>query len=401
MMAADPDFDRSVLSKVVAAPMHTANADNSCTAEAGKEPEATADAPGESAVDAPAGKQELAECEATLLESDEVKVDEGQGASGGTTALHSVDAKGDTFAAEAGKEQDATAAAQGGAEEASCVGLRIASSTESKRSNHPHTIKMVRDILDVNCVKQGKAGYSNPHIYEGDCVIAVNGINVQHSSTAELRRLLRGPPDSVVKLSLRRSKEYTGTEEKTYEVSLLRYVARTDQNFTTKESTGLKRKAEQYLRYMKEKTESRRSTGKRLMQDRKEQRKAFLSERPCDRHVCHPGRRPTSQSLETQKDLEADAAKTVQGLSHTHASLGGPAAAAAAKEKERQKRWAALRLEAEWKLKEDEEKHQGQAKSRIKGRQILAARRGTCRMQALARCMLSVHLSIACVVERA
>ena len=115
---------------------------------------------------------------------------------------------------------------------------------------------------------------------------------------------------------------------------------------------------------------------------RKQQRQAFLSERPCDRHFSHPGsRRPPSRSSDKQKDLEADAAKTVQGLSHPHESLGGPAAAAAAKEEElqKQKRWVALRLEAEARLKEFEEQHQGQAKSRINGRQILAARRGACR----------------------
>ena len=102
------------------------------------------------------------------------------------------------------------------------VGLRVSNTP-------PHQVIVVRDILDANGVEQGFSGYSNPSVFVGDFVTAVDGHSVENTTTADLRRLLSGPPDTLVSLALRRGSHHahdrTMQHGEGYTVTLLRHLA--------------------------------------------------------------------------------------------------------------------------------------------------------------------------------
>ena len=102
------------------------------------------------------------------------------------------------------------------------VGLRVSNTP-------PHQVIVVRDILDANGVEQGFSGYSNPSVLVGDFVTAVDGHSVEDTTTADLRRLLGGPPDTLVSLALRRGSHHahdrTMQHGEGYTVTLLRHLA--------------------------------------------------------------------------------------------------------------------------------------------------------------------------------
>lgn len=72
---------------------------------------------------------------------------------------------------------------------------------------HPHAVKEVSNLVDVNQVRQGEAGYSNECVKIRDLFISIDSQNVQNTLFEDLHRLLKGAPreeHSVVDLTLAR-----------------------------------------------------------------------------------------------------------------------------------------------------------------------------------------------------
>jgi len=71
-------------------------------------------------------------------------------------------------------------------------------------SDKPHRVVRVDDLVDINGTLQDQVGYQNEHVNEGDEVLQIDGVDVQHKSIAAVHDLLRGEIYSTVDIMLRR-----------------------------------------------------------------------------------------------------------------------------------------------------------------------------------------------------
>jgi len=90
----------------------------------------------------------------------------------------------------------------------------------------PNSVILVDDVLDVNGMRQGEPGYSNPEITPGDRILTIDGRAAEHVSTNELHSFLRGSLHSVVEIGL----AHPVTSE-TYTVHLSRHATAVPSNF--------------------------------------------------------------------------------------------------------------------------------------------------------------------------
>ena len=70
--------------------------------------------------------------------------------------------------------------------------------------SHPHSVIMVRDLMDVNGRLQGEPGYSNREVLPGDVIVSIDKIGVEHEDIGFLHRQIRGERLTVVEIELRR-----------------------------------------------------------------------------------------------------------------------------------------------------------------------------------------------------
>ena len=86
----------------------------------------------------------------------------------------------------------------------------------------PHAVARVVDLVDVNSVRQGTAGYCNEEVCVGDLIIKIGDQDVTSVPLAKLQRLLRGELHSKVEITLSRQGKHA-TAETVYSVLVLRH----------------------------------------------------------------------------------------------------------------------------------------------------------------------------------
>lgn len=86
----------------------------------------------------------------------------------------------------------------------------------------PHAVARVVDLVDVNSVRQGTAGYCNEEVCVGDLIIKIDDQDVTSVPLAKLQRLLRGELHSKVEITLSRQGKHAAAET-VYSVLVLRH----------------------------------------------------------------------------------------------------------------------------------------------------------------------------------
>ena len=86
----------------------------------------------------------------------------------------------------------------------------------------PHGVCAVEDLIDVNFVRQGAIGYSNPTIRPSDRILQIDGQPAEHVSVEQVRRMLSGELHSPVLITLARGHG----QGKHYSVQVLRHRMR-------------------------------------------------------------------------------------------------------------------------------------------------------------------------------
>jgi len=93
------------------------------------------------------------------------------------------------------------------------VGLKI---TEMA----PYCVKAVKNMMDMNGIKQGMPGYSNEEVFPGDQLVAVDGRKCALLSLRDVYKLLKGYARTEVMLTLQRKKNHS-----LYKVRVMRHSA--------------------------------------------------------------------------------------------------------------------------------------------------------------------------------